>query len=271
MFLLRVVISSAIWLRNWQRSAAPRNKSGRGYLRQSMDSIKCIECGLVNFASAKECKRCHVKFHKPEEIANAVAEVSETAENNEVSTEPFENGQSQVPLAPLPEYFDAEPAPSPRSVSLFSIFLGLSILVFLYQLKVTFVFMNSSRYQLTTEQNGLGFYIPGVEPIMYAELFLKGAELVAALGVMVLLLKKSWAFLRWVRIYLLITALLQVAEIVAAIILRASFDEKFGKPTQLSELEVGVGLLVGAAFIMISLVWAAYFEKSERVRMVFIN
>lgn len=77
-----------------------------------MNSIKCIECGLVNFASATECKRCHVKFHRPEDIANAVAEFSETAENSEVPTEPFENGQSQVRLAPLPEYFDAEPGKS---------------------------------------------------------------------------------------------------------------------------------------------------------------
>ena len=27
-----------------------------------MNSIKCRECGLVNFATASECKRCHMSF-----------------------------------------------------------------------------------------------------------------------------------------------------------------------------------------------------------------
>lgn len=27
-----------------------------------MNSIKCPECGLVNFATASECKRCHLSF-----------------------------------------------------------------------------------------------------------------------------------------------------------------------------------------------------------------
>jgi uncharacterized OB-fold protein len=27
-----------------------------------MNSIRCPECGLVNFASATECKRCHLSF-----------------------------------------------------------------------------------------------------------------------------------------------------------------------------------------------------------------
>jgi hypothetical protein len=134
--------------------------------------------------------------------------------------------------------------------------------------------MGSHGYQLATDQGlaGLGFYNPSAEPMIYAELLLKFVELVAALGVMVLLLRKSCAFLRWVRIYLFATAVFQLAEIVGGLILRASFAKHWViKPTQLEELELGVGLFFAGAFIVISLVWAAYFEKSERARMAFIN
>ena len=236
-----------------------------------MNSIKCAECGLVNFASATECKRCHVKFHKPEYIADVAPEFTATSGDSEVPPEPFEKSQSQVCLAPLPEYFD-EPAPSPKLVTVFSVFLGLSVLVFLVQLKVLIDFMGSKGYELATDQGlaGLGFYNPSVEPVMYAELLLKGVELVAALGVMVLLLRKSRAFLRWVKIYLLAAALYQLAEIVGGLILRDSFVKKMViKPSPLAEFEVSVGLYFAGAFIVISVVWATYFEKSERVRKIF--
>jgi hypothetical protein len=104
---------------------------------------------LVNFASATECKRCHIKFHKPEAIVADVPVVSETAENEVLSEPP--NDQPPIVLPPLPEYFDAEPAPFTLPVTLFAVYLGLSILVFIVQLKVVFAFMGSSRYQLFTD------------------------------------------------------------------------------------------------------------------------
>ncbi len=42
-----------------------------------MNSIRCPECGLVNFATASECKRCHVSFvseQMPSEAQYANAE-----------------------------------------------------------------------------------------------------------------------------------------------------------------------------------------------------
>jgi hypothetical protein len=239
-----------------------------------MNSIKCAECGLVNFASATECKRCHATLHQPGATSAAVPVVNDPVESDEILSEPIKNDPPQVVLAPLPEYFNAEPAPFTGWVILFAVCLGLSILVFLIQLKVLIDFMGSRGYLLATDQGlaGLGFYNPIVEPLTYAELLLKVAELVAALGVMALLWRKSWAFLRWVRIYLFAAALYQLAEIVGGLILRESFVKKMViKPTQLAEIEVGVGVLSAAASILISLLWAAYFEKSERVRKIFIN
>jgi hypothetical protein len=239
-----------------------------------MNSIKCAECGLVNFASATECKRCHLKLQAPETISAAVPVVNETVENDEVLSEPSKDDQPQVVLAPLPEYFDAEPAPFTGWVILFTVYLGFCILAFMFQLKVFFDFMGSSRYQLATDPGGItSFYIPYLEPMLYAELILKSVELLAALGLMLLIPGKSWTFLRWVRIYLFATVLIEIAEIVGGLSLRASFAarELVTKPTQLSEIELGFGLLSAGAFIMISLVWAAYFEKSERVKKIFIN
>jgi hypothetical protein len=36
-----------------------------------MNSIKCPECGLVNFATASECKRCHLSFFSEQEPSDA--------------------------------------------------------------------------------------------------------------------------------------------------------------------------------------------------------
>src|SRR5438876_11694988 len=57
-----------------------------------MSSVKCPNCGLVNFASASECKRCHLKFHQPEpvvETSPAVASVdSPVSDQPRVDAEP---------------------------------------------------------------------------------------------------------------------------------------------------------------------------------------
>src|SRR6185503_12049188 len=120
-----------------------------------MNSTKCSECGLVNFASATECKRCHVKFHQPETVVAAMPADSEIAGNDQVLSEPTKLEQSKVVLAPLPEYFNAESAPFTGPVILFAVFLGLSILVFMLQLKVLLSFMGSTRYQLFTDPGGI--------------------------------------------------------------------------------------------------------------------
>jgi hypothetical protein len=238
-----------------------------------MNSIKCAECGLVNFASATECKRCHIKFHKPKTIVADVPAVSETLENDEVLSESPPNYQSLAPLPPLPEYFDDEPAPFTLPVILFAVYLGLNILAFMVQLKIFFDFMGSTRYQLATDPGMVSFYVPALEPMVYAELILKAVEFLAALGLMLLLPGKSWAFLRWVRIYLFAAVLIEIAEIVGGLSLRASFAARglMAKPTQLSEIELGAGLISAGSFILISLISAAYFEKSEEVKKIFIN
>lgn len=239
-----------------------------------MNSIKCAECGLVNFASATECKRCHIKFHKPETIAADVPAVIEAVEHDESVNEPPKNYQSLAPLPPLPEYFDDEPAPFTTPEILFAVFLGFCILAFMIQLKLLFDFMGTTKYQIFSDPGlTLGFYSPIVEPMVYAAFILKVIELLAAVGLMFLLPGKSFAFLKWVRRYLFFTVLLHIAETVGALILRATFAAKESVPqsTQSSNIELGVGLGSAAAFILISLISAAYFEKSERVKKIFIN
>ena len=45
-----------------------------------MNSIKCPECGLVNFATASECKRCHMSFVSEQESYDAQYQSSEFQE-----------------------------------------------------------------------------------------------------------------------------------------------------------------------------------------------
>lgn len=42
-----------------------------------MNSIKCPECGLVNFSTASECKRCHLSFVSEQEAHEAQFQNSE--------------------------------------------------------------------------------------------------------------------------------------------------------------------------------------------------
>lgn len=240
-------------------------------------NIKCPDCGLVNFASAAECKRCHVKFHQPEvipEVANDDRSMSEA------QREPGEVEQAEQPessLAPLSEYFVDEPAPFSDLVKLFAICLGLAVFAAAIQLIAYIAFMTSSTWDSMTEPAFRGYlYTPVIEPLIYLQLILESAALAAAATLLHFLLRKSWSFLKWVRLYLIAGLIYHVEELVAALILRSSLAAEGMEALPPFDLLLQKSFWVLysiSAFVTVAviLIWFAYFGRSERVKKIFIN
>jgi len=92
-----------------------------------MNSIKCPECGLVNFAEAEECKRCHLKFHQcepPLKLYQTQISLTLRLMCGLDNPEPLvPNPQEAASPAPLPEYFDAEPDTLNAPWFLFAVYL----------------------------------------------------------------------------------------------------------------------------------------------------
>jgi hypothetical protein len=235
-----------------------------------MNSITCAECGLVNFASAPECKRCHVRFHHPEPVTDGSSSVSEA------SSETIKVDQQQAPLAPVSsEYFTDEPAPYSVLVILFAISLTVTVLAVVVKFKLYLGFMSSNTWDVMTDpQFTRLFYTPVLEPLVYMELLVNGAVFLAVMTLLYLLSAKSWLFMKWVRVYLIAGLVYRVVEIMALVILRASLPSKdIGRPFNLIfETQFWViYALIAFASTVVTLSWLAYFETSERVKRIFIN
>ena len=140
-----------------------------------MNSLKCPQCGLVNFASASECKRCHLKFQQPEslaEVATAADQISpdSMATDSLIPDSPARDNK-KAPLAPLPEFFVDEAAPFTVPMLLFAVSLVLTLLVLGYQL------LQYAKLAGSPEWKGLispftPLYVPSLEPLIYFAWFM---------------------------------------------------------------------------------------------------
>jgi hypothetical protein len=233
-----------------------------------MSSIICPECGFVNL-SAEECKRCHVKFHRPELIPNT------SSSGSEDPREPTRQGTQKATLPPLSEYFHAEPASFSAPVIIFAVLLFITVVAVVYELWSYFWFIGSNTWHSMTNPGGASFsYTPVLEPLLYLNFIIKSALLIAALTLLMLLSEKSYSFIKWVRSYLLANLLYQAFELVALLSLRASLP---GKDTiepfnLLFDYRVWIAYaLLDFVAISLTLIWYAYFNRSERVKKIFIN
>lgn len=198
-----------------------------------MPSLKCPQCGLVNFTTAPECKRCHVKLHQPElvpETSPATDELSAKVtiggSNQEAATADSEPWlpPPPPPLAEhslLPDDLDTGPQPFTRWVRLFAITLGFSVLIFGIHLYADIDFIDSGTYFSVTDP-AMGRPLWILAPLMHFDVVLKAIELLTAICLLFLLAGKYWLFLPLVRVYLVAGLILQVIEIVAGLYLRSS-------------------------------------------------
>src|ERR1041384_5145201 len=156
-------------------------------------SIKCPQCGLVNFADATECKRCHFEFIAAAPDLLPASDEKPLAETNEAqpllvqtSARPSQNAK---PFEPLPVF---EPVATPVGgwLILFAIMLLASLGLAVYILQKDIGFYNMKEYQfLTTE--GHSFYISGLSSFMMTELIWNGIVVVSVVMMLFRLFRRS--------------------------------------------------------------------------------
>lgn len=221
-----------------------------------MNSIKCPNCGLVNFASATECKRCKQAIEAP----------AYPYWGDKGAVGPREPDWSKLQTdVELPEL-------GVRSHTvgniLFAIYLGLHVLVLPLALLVVSWMMSQDAWALlTTPKTRL--YLPSFAPLYYLILLGIVIYLPASIILMVRLFQKSQSFLTWVVIYLLgefVYALIQ------GVLMWGVSGEMSAK--QIPQFDAGAAQMMGGIAscvisILITLVWFRYYTKSERARAVF--
>ena len=223
-----------------------------------MSSIKCPNCGLINFASAEACKRCKQTLDAPAypywQGNNAVA-----------PPEPDWSKLQTVPAADLADYGDRS-----HTVGniLFAIYLGLHVLVLPLALLAISWMMSQEAWELLTTSNSR-LYLPSFAPLYYLTLLVIVIYLPASVILMVRLFQKSQTFLTWVVIYLLgefVYALIQ------GVLMWGVSGEMSGKhipqfEAGATQMQGGIGTCVIS--ILITFVWFRYFTSSKRARAVF--
>lgn len=223
-----------------------------------MSSIKCPNCGLVNFASAEECKRCKQTI--------------------EPSAYPYWQGNNAV-APPRPDWSKLQTVPAAEPADyedrshtvgniLFAIYLGLNVLGSPFALLALTWMISQETWELfSTSYSRL--YLPTFAPLYYVMFWGIAIYLPASVILFVRLLQKSQSFLTWVVIYLLGQF---VISLIQGVLLWGVAGEMSGK--HLPQMDAGAthmqGAIVSCVFcILITFVWFRYFTSSKRARAVF--
>jgi hypothetical protein len=228
-----------------------------------MSSIKCPNCGLVNFASATECKRCkqnledHAYPYWREKDAIAPPK-PDWSKLQTVPAVPIENEN-------LANY---EFGSHPFGSRLFRIFLILTIILTPFAVS----YMNSSLpreiWKLLIDPKSK-YYLATFEPLYYVVLSGAVVFTLSALILLITLSLKSKVFLKLVRIHLLAEMLCFALE--AWLIFKLEVELREKQISQLAAAANDIQTLpyLAIVFILIAVLWYAYFATSKRARSVF--
>ena len=224
-----------------------------------MSSIKCPNCGLINFATAEACKRCKQTLEAPAypywQGNNAVA--------------PPKPDWSKLQTDPAEDVLDHADRSHTVGNILFAIYLGLHVITLPFALLGIGWLMSQDAWELLTTSNSR-LYLPTFAPLYYMVLLGIVIFLPASVILLVRLLQKSETFLTWVVIYLLGQF---VYCLIQGVLMWGVSGEMRGK--QIPQFETAAtqftgGLGVCVVSILITFVWFRYFTSSKRARMVFV-
>ena len=237
---------------------------------QEASSLKCPECGLVNFASATECKRCHFDLTVPEPPAVVTVAPIPVAPAPELAVGPSALNDAAEKLPSLPEYFDAEAAPYTVVMILFGITLGLSTILVVYQLIEYANFFAGEEWKVLTNPTHR-HYMSILEPLFFFQWIIKGLALSFSVIFLVLFLRKSYAFLRWFRVYLIANFIFMLADGLAVWRIEIALRERdLGRAFEPFIVHQHWYLYLYGIGIILTFVWFWYFA-SERTGKTFIN
>jgi hypothetical protein len=228
-----------------------------------MSSIKCPTCGLINFATATECKRCKQNLESPSYLY--------WQGNNPV--EPPKPDWSRLQTVPAVRDDGlnlgdcADPSHTVGNI-LFAIYLALNTIVLIYAV----FFMSSASMRevlklVTVPKSPV--YLASFEPFYY--LAFPGIIIFLPTSIILFarLCMKSVDFLKMVVIYLLaefVYSLVQAFLIFSlAGDLRAKHIPQFDVAADQMQALLGVSIIS----ILFTFIWFRYFNTSERARLVF--
>ena len=154
---------------------------------------------------------------------------------------------------------------------LFAVTIGLLVLLLAYQLQQYYSLYGGAEWKALTDSKNV-VYVPFLEYNFYFEWIIKALAIVASVLLIVPFLRKSYAFLRWVRVYLIANFIFILVDGWAALEMETTLRKKqLGKAFDLyvDQLHWYVYLYVIA--ILVTFVWFRYFTTSDRVKETFIN
>ena len=225
-----------------------------------MNSIKCPNCGLVNFATADTCKRCKQNLEGP--------------------SYPYWQGNSAV-APPAPDWSRLQPAAAedlslpqhadpghPVGNIIFAVYLALNAMVLLY---AVYFFSSESMgevLKVVTNPN-TRLYLATFEPFYYFVMLGVVIFLPATIILFVRLCQKSTDFLRCVVIYLLAEFVYSLVQGCFIFSLKGDLQAK-----QIAQFDVAANQFTGllglqVISILFTFIWFRYFTTSRRARAVF--
>ena len=242
-----------------------------------MKSVKCPGCGLVNFATTAECKRCRHQFRAPEQPAVPAAASVPTAASvpavaEEISPAPTPNQPKPQPRPdPLPEY---EPVATPIGgwLIVFGIGLGISLGLAVLQI-IAFTQMVSTRafQDLTTE--GSAIYVPNFKAGVTLEVVWLSLLGIGCVILLIRFFRKSSSFPRLAVAVLAANIAFAFLDYLMGLNVERQLMEKlttlYGRGNVRNVVPSYISLVILYSIIS-SGAWISYFLTSRRVESTFI-
>jgi len=249
-----------------------------------MSSVKCPECGLVNFASTSECKRCHLKFHRPEPVVETSPAVAGEAPpvsdrppvdaNPTTASSPQRSAADNRKASPSlsPEYSYEKPKGLNAPMILFAVYLLLSVAALLFQFRQIFTLSHTPVWRHLTDPNDM-LYIPGFALTFYASWLLHVLGILASLLLLIPLLLRWHSFLKLVRVYLVAGLIYFVVETTSGLGLRYALMQRLPIDSQTGPMLDSMywASILRIIGFLVTFIWFRYFTTSDRVKRTFIK
>ena len=243
-----------------------------------MSSIKCPECGMLNFSTSGSCKRCKVGF------SEALVEEAESRKTDaaayefwpprSVSTEKTSEPDWEAFSARLRSGLEEPSAEDPAPHTVLTVFFGTCLMVvtlaLLFQIGHYLRLGNDDQWHALTNTNSR-LYVPIYEILYWFELTFKCIALVIQIVVLWTFFLKSRKFLRLVSILLAAQFFFVLLDGWGLSVLESTLRAKeLGPSVEIALKGMRAELPVYFLSAVLIASWFFYFTTSEKVKKIFI-